>query len=1028
MMTKGKLLIVIGMFLVILTGARLIWIVSFSSTDQPNAVNGVMDLRKWDAAEGRTLTLDGQWEFYPSVMLMNSGGLQGSYGEKAKLIQVPGNWDDFLRPGEKTPYGYGSYRLRVLVDPGINAIYSIRVPSVRSSSELYVNGHLLAKSGQPAMNEEEYTARNVPYTASFATGGEDVVEIVIQAANYTDSRESGIVRSMKFGTEEAIARETNLSVAMQQIVAVIFLIHAVYALILFFMGYRDKKLLFFSLLFLCAILSILVGGEDKILLYWFPLNLEISFDIMSMIMFVGAISVIQSVMDQLSVFWRTRIFPAFALGCGAAMIIELILPARYSQNVNNLFLTFVGIFVLLAIMSMLRTLAKGIKENLLLLLSLIALANNFVWWGVFLASGIKIVYYPFDLIAAAICFASVWFKRYLQVYSETKQQAAKLQKADKLKDEFLANTSHELRNPLHGIINISQAVLEREMHSLSGKSVKDLETVLSVGRRMTLMLNDLLDAMRLKDSNPRLQLGHFSLQTVVTGVLDMLQFMTEGKPIRLTNQLSDGFPQVLADENRVIQIIFNLLHNALKNTSEGEVAVRGFVIGDRAQIVISDTGIGMDEETTKRVFEPYEQAPSDKTMIEGGFGLGLSISKQLAELHGGTVEVRSTPGQGSEFSFTLQLSDPSVSREETATGFLTAIAYAESAAAASSGQLNPSPRQELLVLADRPRILIVDDDPINLNVLENILTSERYDIVAVTSGKEALVLMDSREWDLVISDVMMPLMSGYELSRMIRMRFTITELPVLLLTARSRPEDIENGFRSGANDYVTKPVDAMELRSRVHALTEVKKSARDRLRMEAAWLQAQIQPHFLFNTLNTVAALSEIDTNRMRELLAVFGDFLKDKFKFQNIDELVPIEYELELVRSYLHIEKERFDERLQVIWEIDEGNRTWLIPPLTIQPLVENAVRHGIMKRARGGEIRIRLSDHGTYAELSVIDDGVGIDEDKLGQILDASLTRTSGIGLFNTDLRLKRHFGSGLQIKSDQGSGTLISFIVRK
>src|SRR5690625_4138570 len=110
--------------------------------------------------------------------------------------------------------------------------------------------------------------------------------------------------------------------------------------------------------------------------------------------------------------------------------------------------------------------------------------------------------------------------------------------------------------------------------------------------------------------------------------------------------------------------------------------------------------------------------------------------------------------------------------------------------------------------------------------------------------------MVAQEWDLVISDVMMPRMSGYELTRIIRKRFTISELPILLLTARNRPEDIENGFLAGANDYVTKPVDAVELKSRVNALTEVRKSSRERLRMESAWLQAQIQPHFLFNTLN----------------------------------------------------------------------------------------------------------------------------------------------------------------------------------
>lgn len=1024
MMKKRTLLLAIGLFVLILTGSRILWNAAFQrSADQLHAVAGVLDLRNWDAAAGRTIALDGQWEFYPNVLLMQR---DRDSSAQAVLVQVPGKWNDAMRPGGKTPYGYGSYRLRVLVNPGDDATYSIRVSSVRSSSELYVNGRLLAKSGQPAASADRYVGRNVPYTAAFSTNGGGVIEVVVQAANFTDARGSGLVRSMEFGTEAAIDRETNLSVAMQQVVAVAFLLHAVYALILYMMGFRDRKLIYFAVLVLCAILSILIGSDDKILLYWLPIDLERSLDLIALVSVAGLFSLLQCTIDLLPVYWRTKILPVFALLCGIEVVAVLLLPARYTTTSTNLFLTFGALFVVYAVLSMFRASLKG-RDNVLLMLSLIALASNFTWWVIYLATGIKIVYYPFDLIVAMVCFATVWFRQYIRIHAETEMLAAKLQIADKRKDEFLANTSHELRNPLHGILNIAQAVLEREKHALSDKSVKDLEIVLSVGRRMKLMLHDLLDAMRLKESNPRLQIGSFPIQTVVAGVFDMLHFMTEGRPVRLTNRISAQFPHVLADENRVIQIIFNLLHNALKYTNEGEVSIRAHAIGDRVQIVIADTGIGMDEETMRRIFEPYEQAPPDKTMVEGGFGLGLSISKQLVELHGSALEVRSVPGQGSEFAFTLQLDGSMVLPTAAKAGVLASVAEARASVAAASAQEVSNSGQQPALAADRPRILIVDDDPVNLKVLETILSLEHYDIAMATNGKEALAMLDAKEWDLVVSDVMMPHMSGYELARTIRGRFSITELPVLLLTARSRPEDIENGFRAGANDYVTKPVDALELRSRVQALTEVKQSARDRLRMEAAWLQAQIQPHFLFNTLNTVAALSEIDANRMRRLLDVFGDFLQNKFTFQNIDALVPLEHEVNLVRSYLYIEQERFGDRLQVSWELEEcGPLT--IPPLTIQPLVENAVKHGIMKRAAGGTVRIRLANYETHAEIAVIDDGVGMDAETLRQLRELPLSATAGIGLLNTDLRLKRHFGQGLQIESKPGAGTSISFVVHK
>ncbi len=290
-----------------------------------------------------------------------------------------------------------------------------------------------------------------------------------------------------------------------------------------------------------------------------------------------------------------------------------------------------------------------------------------------------------------------------------------------------------------------------------------------------------------------------------------------------------------------------------------------------------------------------------------------------------------------------------------------------------------------------------------------------------------MAILDTKEWDLIISDVMMPQMSGYELTRRIRQRFTIAELPILLLTARSQSQDIENGFLAGANDYVVKPVDALEIRSRVRALTEVKQSTHERLRMEAAWLQAQIQPHFFFNTLNAILALSEIDMKRMRNLLEAFSDYLRESFKFQNLDELVSIEEELSLVRSYLFIEKERFGDRLQVTWDIEE-NIQLLIPALTIQPIVENAVRHGITKQVQGGNIRIRVLDYVNYVEISVTDDGVGMDEVMVQRLLVRQTANKSGVGLLNTNLRLKQHYGEGLQINSKLEVGTTISFIVLK
>jgi two-component system sensor histidine kinase ChiS len=1027
MMNKRKLLIVIGLFLIILTGARILWNAVFINTDLPHvAVNGELDLRDWDAAAGRTVTLDGQWEFYPQQFLMQSEIGQTST-ENVNFIQVPGSWNASLFPDRNTPYGYGSYRLRILVKPQDRMSYSIRIPSVRSSSELYVNGRLLAQSGQPAAIEEQYTARNVPYTATFIADGIRVIEVVVHAANFKDSSKSGIVRSIKFGTEDAIYRETQLSITMQQTVALAFLIHAAYAIILFFMGNRDKKLIYFSLLVINVALIMLMGSDEKLLSYWFPINYDLSLRLMFFFVIAVAYSLLQCIMYLLPSYWRTAIFPGYAVLCGAAALSALLLPTRYLLLIHNLFLFIITVFTLMAVVSMLRTTLKGIKDNQLLLLSLMAFVNDYAWRSYFLVTGIKIVYYPFDLIVAMIAFSSIWFKRYFQVFSETKELAAKLQKVDKLKDEFLANTSHELRNPLHGILNISQAVLEREQKSLNDATLKDLELLLTIGRRMAFMLNDLLDMVRLKESRIQLQKQNFSVHTIASGVQDMLRFLIEGKPIQINNYIPVDFPYVNADENRLIQILFNLLHNAVKYTDEGEISIRAQIENDMARILIEDTGLGIDVSMQQKVFEPYEQLDPNMKRAGGGFGLGLSICKQLVELHGGTLKVDSTLGGGSVFSFTLYLADINIIGQDSRLETYDSIAYEETAAVYSLDDQSNAITSENCTYTDKIKILAVDDEPINLKVLVNIFSLHSdYEVLTVTSGQEALSLLNSKEWDLVIADVMMPYMSGYELTRKIREQFMLFELPVILLTARSRVEDINIGFLSGANDYVIKPVNGIELRSRVKSLVELKKAVRSHLSMEAAWLQAQIKPHFILNTFNAVAALSWIDTGRMNTLIEEFSNYIRVSIDFLNTKQLVPLEYELDLVRSYLYIEKERFGDRLKVIWEVD--NIKLEIPPLSIQPLVENAVIHGILKRTKGGKVHIQIIDYETYVEVCIKDDGVGMDEDTSRKIFDNQTNKGSGIGLRNTDRRLKGLYGSGLQVESILGNGTTVSFVVAK
>jgi two-component system sensor histidine kinase ChiS len=1022
-MSKGKIALIAVLFILLLVTIRVIFMYFHLTPEHPHVEHGVVDLRQWNFNDQETLILDGEWEFYPSLFLDPEDTESTDLQSQSEWIQVPGNWNNST--GIDSGHGFGTYRLRVLISDN-EELYGIRVPSIQTASRLFINGQLQNEIGYPTETAKDNKARNVPFSSSFHTDTNEI-EIMLHVSNYQFPDTGGIQQSIKFGTVDAVANEKFTSISMQMMVCVVLLLQCIYMCILYALGYRKRELTYLGALTFCMLISTLVD-DDKLLLVWIPLNLEWTVKIRLIAYFGSAVFLILFSKKILINDRNPKFDHLFAILCILCSLLILVLPINYYE-VLKLMLAFIMLLAIILVPTFaLKAIFKGEVGSIFLFLSGIAISINIVLGG-FLKSRLlgDLPYYPFDLIISILGLASFSFIRFSKTSERAEKLATKLTKMDKVKDDFLANTSHELRTPLHGMINMAQAVLKDGSQSLDAKSKDNLELITTLGERMSIMLNDLLDVTQLKEHNIRLNKQSVALQGVVSGVFDILRYMTDGKSIKLVNDIPEPFPKVIVDENRLVQILFNLIHNAIKYTNEGIILVHSEYKDGLAYIHVKDSGIGIDEEAQNRIFQPYEQVDSSMTAIGGGLGLGLSICKQLVELHGGTIELESSPDRGSVFTFTLPI-DPNIEKEQIVTLQEREL---NSDHMIKSFLKNESRNAWIppLAISDvrRPRVLAVDDDPVNLKILKNILSEDHYDITLVTSGKDALTWLDKGDWDIIIADVMMPHMSGYELTRTIREKFSISELPILLLTARSKSEDIYTGFLSGANDYVTKPVGGLELKTRVRALTDLKQSITERLRIEAAWLQAQIQPHFVFNTLNTIASLSDTDTTRMVILLEKFGEYLRTSFENRNRDRVVPLHHELELLRAYVYIEQERFGDRLQVVWHVPNHINIEL-PPLSIQPLVENAVRHGVLTRTRGGIVTISISENDDHVEISIVDDGKGMDKQKLESLLVSNPNKKNGIGLINTDRRLKQIYGKGLQIRSSLDEGTSVTFTIPK
>ncbi len=445
------------------------------------------------------------------------------------------------------------------------------------------------------------------------------------------------------------------------------------------------------------------------------------------------------------------------------------------------------------------------------------------WWRSKLAYALYI-FGACALIAWGYRSMKLKVKRSQEYANKMTEANERLALVDKMKDEFLANTSHELRTPLNGIIGLTESVIDGVGGELNDVVKSNLQMVVSSGKRLSSLVNDLLDFSKLKNHELNLQLRPTDLGTLSEVILALSKPLAKGKDIILTNTIPSG-TIVMADENRLQQILLNLIGNAIKFTENGQVNIS---LADSSDdnlktICVSDTGIGIDSKKIEKIFLPFEQGEGSIERIYGGTGIGLSVTKQLIELHNGSIWAESQLNVGSKFYFTLPKAEGIVETIAVAKPAKEEILFAEQVGKIVAN----NPKLESIAYGGSISVLVVDDEPINLQVLDNHLSLQNFKVTQAQNGAHAIELISKHDFDLVVLDVMMPRMSGYEVCNKIREMHTAAELPVILLTAKNLVTDIITGFDSGANDYLTKPFQKEELLARIKTHVNLLKANRE---------------------------------------------------------------------------------------------------------------------------------------------------------------------------------------------------------
>jgi len=982
---------------------------------EPQVINGVLDLSDWDFEQDGPVRLDGEWEFYWKQLLVYDDFRKESQVSSG-YISVPSVWNNYIVNHEQLPGdGYATYRVKIKTNMH-HSLAALNISTMSTAYKLMIDHKTIAENGIVGTSKETSLPEYKPLISIFNNTSAEF-EIIAQVSNFTYAR-GGMWYSITLGTDQQIIKLKEDASRRELFILGAVLIMALYHTAIFSFQRKYPLALYFTLILLVGVIRIVCRGE------YFILTIIPSLDIHYLIF-----------LEYMSIYWGPTALAAFihelypeesSLAMRKILVasmlfltsFSIISPIHIYTKFTLYYEIFLGIMVLYYLVVVLVAAIRHKAGARLLLGAILFFFGTFIYDCLYHWNIVHSKYdgmFPVTIFILILSQALILAQRFSTAFTEVEKLSSQLLSLNNLKDEFLANTSHELRTPLHGMINITESVLQSGSGQFSKEQVENLSLVVSSGKRLATLVNDILDYAKLKHGDIILNKKNVDIRNVIMIVVGITQYLVAVKPILLKIDLPLDLPMIQADEDRLIQIIYNIIGNAIKFTETGEIVISSVINNDMIEISVADTGIGIAEGKWENIFKSFEQVTTSLCRAQEGTGLGLSITKYLVETHGGKIWVSSVLGKGSIFTFSLPINLRSQTGSNSHIGKKNI----------SQHEYTPQPLFETPALFEQDgecTILIIDDDYVNLQVLINVLSMEKHSVIAVTNGMDALnVLAHNKNIDLVILDIMLPNRSGYEVCKILRKEYSLSDLPVLMITAQNSPVGMLTGFEAGANDFLTKPVDVSELKARVKTLLQLKKSVSQAIHAEMAFLQAQIKPHFLYNALNTIISLCWTEPEKAGDLLLELSNYLRGSFNFNTMNNFISINKELEFVQSYISIEKARFEEKLRCQYEID-SSVDFMVPTLILQPIVENAVKHGLLPKVDGGTVKISIHPHSEYILIEVTDDGIGIDTAQLATLLSDDVAG-KGVGLRNVNKRMKRMYGYGIQIISKVESGTTVS-----
>jgi len=744
------------------------------------AKKGILDLRNINLSKA-PISLNGEWRFFWN-QLIEPFNLPAA----SQFVNYPSLWKNQQVNGKQlSSQGYATYALTIFL-PKDRPRLGLGIPDVYSSYKLYVNGSLFSQNGEPSANPD----KAIPFwtTRTMTLPATDTLQMVLQVANYWHHK-GGTYKPILLGIREKVVIKYYIDVAFDLVLAGCLFMGGLFFFGLFVFGRHDQTILFFSLF--CMVYSYRMIGTDLYVLNalfpaldWFvTIRIEYFTLILSIVLFA----------QYTFLLYPQEAHPVarkIMLGiCGLyATTILFFEPLLFTALISPFLITafaFVAYGIYIYVQAF-RHRRSG---------SLYALLSSGVMLLVFVI--INLQYLGFFQPVKGLIFGGYIGFFFLQSmvlshrFSEKLKKAAEdAQLALEAKSAFLSNMSHEIRTPLNSVIGMAY-LLQRNKPRADQQ--KNLEVLMFAGNNLLSIVNNILDYNKIEEG--RIQFEHIlmDLPAIANNIVSGLQNLADEKRITLHAHIDEKLRmKVKGDPTRTSQVISNLLHNAIKFTREGGVLLELTVdhINNRnitVSIVVSDTGIGIPEDKKRLIFDRFTQADSSTSRKYGGTDLGLAISKKILELQGVELKMNSTLKKGSSFYFTqtFELSNEQVQ--------------------VFTHKILPEHSKPFKGMS----MLIVEDNPMNVLVAQTFLERCGAHIDVARNGIEALKMFNPKKHQLILMDLDMPEMDGYEATR--RLRKQGETVPVIALTA-SLPNEIEKEvYAAGLTSIIVKPFDPDDL-------------------------------------------------------------------------------------------------------------------------------------------------------------------------------------------------------------------------